>query len=202
MGFSFTSEEKEKIAMAVHRRYSQTAKNPAGHFKYPTGKAGLEGLKYDKDMLKRIPQEVQETFCGVGNPFNLGVIGNGQSVLDIGCGTGVDALIAGLMVGPGGSVFGIDMVPEMIEKAKENLALTGLKNVQFQLGTGEVLRFRDESFDAIISSGAFNLIPDKLTTLKESFRVLKPGGRFMIADQVLTTLPPNDIDAKIQSWAR
>ena len=124
-------------------------------------------------------------YCGVGNPFTLGPIHPGDTILDIGCGAGVDSIIAALMVGPSGSVTGVDLVPEMLERAKENARLVGAANVTFLEASAEELPFPDNSFDVVISNGVFNLVVDKAKALGEVYRVLKPGGRFMLADQVL-----------------
>jgi ubiquinone/menaquinone biosynthesis C-methylase UbiE len=142
------------------------------------------------------------TYCGVGNPFSLGPINRGESVLDIGCGAGADTFVAAKMVGAEGRVIGIDMTPEMLARARKNLQEISLQIVSFHKASAEELPFRDESFDVVISNGVFNLIPDKARALKEVFRVLKPHGRMMIADQILTGVLPADIKARIESWFR
>jgi arsenite methyltransferase len=106
------------------------------------------------------------------------------------------------MVGPEGRVIGIDMTPEMLARARKNLQETKLQNVSFHNASAEDLPFPDESFDVVISNGVFNLIPDKAKALKEVFRVLKPHGRMMIADQILTGVLPADLKARIESWFR
>jgi ubiquinone/menaquinone biosynthesis C-methylase UbiE len=143
---------------------------------------------------------VLASYCGVGNPFTLGRIYEGESVLDIGCGCGVDTLIAAIMVGPEGKAVGIDLIPEMLSRAKKNLSETMLKNVVFQEGSGEDLPFPDESFDVVISNGVFNLIPNKAKALAEVFRVLRPHGRVMIADQVLVGELPKDKTIRVNHW--
>jgi arsenite methyltransferase len=123
-------------------------------------------------------------------------------VLDIGCGAGVDTIIAAMLIGPKGESIGIDVVPEMIERAKLNLRMTELRNVAFDSGSGEELPFSSERFDTVISNGAFNLFPDKGKALREAFRVLKSGGKFMIADQVLTGELPSNSAEMVETWAR
>ncbi len=169
---------------------------------YPTGPAGLKALKYDPRIIRNLPETVLASYCGVGNPFSLGPIHEGEIVLDIGCGGGVDTFIAAMMVGPTGRVVGIDTVPEMLERAKKNLQEMHLSNVTFQEASAEALPFPDESVDVIISNGVFNLIPDKSKALGETFRVLRPKGRLMIADQVLTGKLPEDSRERIESWFR
>lgn len=105
------------------------------------------------------------------------------------------------MAGPDGRVLGIDITPEMIERARENLRKTSLENVSFEVGSAEELPFPEAHCDAVISNGVFNLVPDKMRALKEVYRVLKPNGRFMVADQVLATEAPADIGAMVDNWA-
>ena len=182
----FTDEDRKKIGEGIRQRYAKAAQSPEGQFRFPTGKAGLEALGYDRNILGILPDEVLTSYCGVGQPFILDRIKAGESVLDIGCGAGVDTIVAAIMAGPQGEAVGIDFVPEMVQRAKQNLRITQLRNVSFELGSGEALPFAGESFDCVISNGAYNLIPDKAKALQEAFRVLKRGGKFIIADQVLS----------------
>jgi len=145
---------------------------------------------------------VAASYCGVGNPFILGPIREGEAILDIGCGAGVDSIIAAGLVGPSGSVTGIDVVPEMLARASENARLAGLANVAFRESSAEQLPFPDNSFDLVISNGVFNLVVDKVQALGEVFRVLKPAGRFMLADQVLAGELPKETKTRVENWAR
>jgi SAM-dependent methyltransferase len=197
-----TTEDKSRIEESIRGKYAQVASSPSGLFKYPTGRKGLELLGYDQELVQALPEKAVLSFCGVGNPFSLGPIHEGEVVLDIGCGTGLDSLVAAMMVGPEGRVVGIDMVPEMLERANQNLKETNLKNVFFRLSSAENLPFPDSSYDVIISNGVFNLIPDKIKAVSEIFRVLKPEGRLMMADQVLTGKLPEDPEERIKSWFR
>ena len=201
MKSDFTAEDRKKIEEGIRGKYAKVAVNAEGLFSYPTGRAGLETLKYDPDILRSLPESALESFCGVGNPFSLGEIEQGESVLDIGCGGGVDTMAAAIMVRPTGRVVGVDMSSEMVERARENLSETHLANVSFQESSAEDLPFLDKDFDVVISSGVFNLIPDKRKALKEVFRVMKPGGRLMMADQVLTGYLSEDVKARIDNWA-
>ncbi|MFZ0944966.1 MAG: methyltransferase domain-containing protein [Syntrophobacteraceae bacterium] len=198
----FTDDDRKKIEDGIRRRYAKAAQSPEGHFRYPTGKAGLEALGYDQSILRILPDEVLAFYCGVGQPFILDQIKPGESVLDVGCGTGVDTIIAAIMVGPQGKTVGIDFVPEMVQRAKQNLQITQLHNVSFELGSGENLPFASESFDCVISNGAYNLIPDKTKALQEAFRVLKRAGRLMIADQVLSGGLPSNPTEMVETWAK
>jgi ubiquinone/menaquinone biosynthesis C-methylase UbiE len=130
----------------------------------------------------------------------LGPVNEGEAVLDIGCGAGVDAIFAATMTGPTGEVVGIDLIPEMLQRAKENLSLSNLKNVTFKEASAENLPFLDAKFDVVISNGAFNLVTFKANALSEVFRVLKSGGRLMIADQILVGGLPEEKKKIIKSW--
>lgn len=197
----FTNEDRRKIEHGIRGKYAKVAVSPEGLFRYPTGRAGLAGLNYDQDILRTLPENVLDSFCGVGNPFSLGQIREGDIVLDVGCGCGVDAMIAATMTGSTGRVVGIDMSSEMLERARNNLHQTSLSNVSFQELSGEELPFPNQDFDVVISSGVFNLIPDKVKALTEVYRVMKPSGRLMVADQVLKGSLPEDIKARVDTWA-
>jgi ubiquinone/menaquinone biosynthesis C-methylase UbiE len=143
---------------------------------------------------------VTASYCGVGNPFTLGAVNEGESVLDIGCGCGVDTIFAAKMTGTSGKVVGIDLMPEMLQRAKENLKFANLDNVTYEEASSDNLSFPDMKFDVVISNGVFNLVPDKAKALSEVFRVLKPSGRLMIADQILIGELTKDRKQIIKSW--
>jgi len=201
MKTDLTADDRKKIEEGIRGKYAKVAISPQGLFSYPTGRAGLEALKYDPDMLGTLPEAALESFCGVGNPFCLGEIVEGESILDIGCGGGVDTMIAATMTGPTGRAVGTDTSPEMVARARKNLCETNLNNVSFHESSVEDLSFPDQDFHVVISNGVFNLVPDKTKALKEVFRVMKPGGRLMMADQVLTGHLSEDINARIDNWA-
>lgn len=198
----FSAQDKKWIQQTIQETYSKAAESPDGLFNYPTGHEGLKALKYDPDLIKALPAEVGASYCGVGNPFSLGPINAGESVLDVGCGAGVDTLCSAMKVGPSGKAVGIDLTPAMLEKAKNNLSMTDLQNVAFKLGSVENLPFADGEFDVVTSNGAFNLVPDKVGALAEIHRVLKSGGRLMFADEVLIAELPKEKDKIIKSWAQ
>ena len=200
METKFNSDERKRIQEGIKEKYKRVAISPEGNFNYPTGRAGLEGQKYDPEVLRALPEDALASYCGVGNPFSLGPVKKGEAVLDIGCGAGVDTFVAAIIVGSEGRVTGIDLIPETLKRARTNLKKTSLKNVTFQKGSAEQLLFPDGSFDVVICNGVFNLIPDKAKALREVFRVLKSSGRFLLADQILMGETPADTESMIKNW--
>ena len=198
----FTCAQRDAIDQGVRARYAKAAHSPAGIFRFPTGLAGLQALQYDPAYLGKLPLEVAESYCGVGNPFALGAVSPGWRVLDAGSGAGVDAILAGLMTGKGGSVKGLDVVLEMVVRARRNATEAGVGNVEFLEGSAENLPFGPDEFDLIISNGALNLVVDKPKALAQLFRVLKPGAALQIADQILVGELPSDTNAICAAWAR
>ena len=196
-----TAQDKQRIEEGIRGKYVKVAVSPEGQFRYPTGRAGLEAMHYDPYLIRVLPESVTAAYCGVGNPFTLGPIHPGDIVLDIGCGAGVDSIFAAVMAGQSGKVTGIDLVPEMLERAKENARLSAL-NINFLEGSAEDLLFFGNTFDVVISNGVFNLVVDKVKALSEVYRVLKPGGRLMLADQILAGELPKETQARIENWAR
>jgi arsenite methyltransferase len=196
-----TDDQVRTIREAIRGKYAQVAAAGAGCcFQYPTGKAAMELQKYPPEIVEKIPEDVLAAFCGVGNPFSLGPIHPGEAVLDIGCGAGVDSLVAAHLVGPGGRVVGLDATPEMVAKARATFERLALPHADFQVGEAESLPFPAGDFDVVISNGVFNLTLSKEQALGEAYRVLKPGGRFMVADMVLIwDLPPEQAQSP-ESW--
>lgn len=200
MDSQITIDDLKKIETGIREKYIKVAKSPEGQFKYPTGKKGLEALHYDKTLIDKLPDSVASFYCGVGNPFSLGKINTGEQVLDIGCGAGVDTILASMMTGPTGSVVGVDILPEMLQQAETNLRMTVLKSVTFKKASGKNLPFPGDTFEVVISNGVINLIPDKKSALTEIVRVLKPGGRLMVADQVASGSVQKDIKTRLANW--
>ena len=200
MDSQITLDDLKKIEAGIREKYIKVAKSPEGQFKYPTGKKGLEALNYDKTLIDKLPDAVASSYCGVGNPFSLGKINSGDHILDIGCGAGVDTILASMMTGPTGNVVGVDIVPEMLQQAETNLSMTDLKSITFEKVSGDNLPFSGDTFEVVISNGVINLIPDKKRALTEIFRVLKPGGQLMVADQVATGSVQRDIKTRLANW--
>ena len=196
-------EDRARIRQAVLAKYEQVAVSAKGQFRYPVGRQGLAGLGYDAALTARLPAEVLDGFVGVGNPLAAGRPEPGELILDVGCGAGIDALLAALPAGPEGFVAGLEYSPALARRAEANRSRAGLGNVAFCLGSAEALPYGDASFDLALSNGVFNLVVDKATALAEAFRVLRPGGRLAVADQFLLQSPPPgqaDQAAMVASW--
>ncbi|MBA4356750.1 MAG: methyltransferase domain-containing protein [Humidesulfovibrio sp.] len=199
----FQESMRSGIEDQLRERFRKAAESPRGLFSYPTGRAGLCGLGYPEEALNQLPESVQEYYCGVGNPFAAGLPAAGAHVLDVGCGAGVDALVAAFYVRPEGSVVGLEFSPEMRERAQANAAAAGGSIVSFQQGGAEQLPFADASFDLLLSNGVYNLVLRKRQALAEAFRVLRPGARLQVADQIMEDdAPPQVNPPEPGAWAR
>ncbi len=183
----------------IKKTYASVSREPQRDFFFPTGRAWAEDLEYPAE-LARVPEGAVESFAGVANPFSLGRLEPGERVLDLGCGAGTDSLIAAQMVGSGGSVAGIDMTAEMLEKARAAAVELGAENVEFVEGEVEHLPFADGSFDVVISNGVVDLVPDKDVVFSEIHRVLRPGGRVQIADVTIQQPVSEEGKRDIDLW--
>jgi ubiquinone/menaquinone biosynthesis C-methylase UbiE len=156
-------------------------------------------MGYTEEELGTVP-EGANLGLGCGNPVALASLKEGETVLDLGAGAGFDCFLASGKVGPMGRIIGVDMTPEMVEKARDNARKGNYANVEFRLGEIENLPAGDNSVDAVISNCVINLSPDKKRVFAETFRVLKPGGRLMISDIVLLKELPDFIRNSIQAY--
>ena len=187
----------EDLREEVRKEYADVAVDPHKGYHFHTGRAAADRLGYDPSLYAEVPEENRASFAGTGNPFKLGSINPGEIVVDVGSGSGFDALIASTLVGPDGKVIGVDMTQEMLNKARAGAEAMGATQVEFREGIAENLPFLDEYADVVISNGVLNLTLDKVKTLSEWARILKPGGRLYIGDiLVAKSIPPealNDI---------
>jgi SAM-dependent methyltransferase len=183
----------------IKKTYASVSREPEKDFVFPTGRGWAEDLGYPAE-LGRVPDSAVESFAGVANPFALGRLEPGERVLDLGSGAGTDSLVAAQMVGPAGSVTGVDMTPEMLAKARAAAEELGAGNVEFVEADAESLPFSDASFDVVISNGVIDLIPDKDAVFDELHRVLEPGGRIQLADVTIQKPVSEEGRRNIDLW--
>mgnify|MGYP001812879681 CR=1 FL=1 len=189
-----------ELRQAIRSEYEVVAKHPDQGFHFHTGRPLARILGYDESWLESIPEASIASFAGTGNPFSLGALNPGDQVVDVGCGAGIDSLIAGKMVGPDGWVVGVDMTPAMLVKARQSGREAALDHVEFREGFGEALPVSDGWADVVISNGVLNLFPDKSMSLGEMARVLKPGGRLQIADILVEKSVPDGAKQNVDLW--
>lgn len=188
------------LRQAIQDEYAVVATEPERGFHFHTGRPLARLLGYDDQWLEGIPESTIASFAGTGNPFSIGALGDGESVVDVGCGAGIDTLIASRMVRAGGRVVGVDMTPSMLDRARASAEEMGAPNVELKLGYAEQLPVPDGSADVVISNGVMNLFPDKLAGLREMHRVLKPGGRLQIGDILVSKTVPDSAKRDIDLW--
>jgi len=188
------------LRIAIIEEYKAVAQNPQQGFHFHTGRRLTQLVGYSEEWLEGIPESSIEAFAGTGNPFSLGLIRPGENVLDVGSGAGIDSLIAARMTGAEGNVVGVDMTPEMRDRARKAAAEAGLANVDFKDGYAESLPVPDGWADVVISNGVLNLVPDKNAALAEMYRALKPGGRLQIGDILVQVPVPAEAKLEIDLW--
>ncbi|MBL8102111.1 MAG: arsenite methyltransferase [Anaerolineales bacterium] len=160
-----------------------------------------ESTLYPADLLTTVPSDVASTSYGCGDPITLASLKPGQTVLDLGSGAGLDCLLAAQKVGPEGRVIGVDMTPEMIERAQANAKRVNATNVEFRQGYLEDLPVDSSTVDVIISNCVINLSPDKEKVFNEAFRVLAPGGKLAVSDIVTDGELPEAVRNSLSAWA-
>src|SRR5262245_11651804 len=193
--------DRQLLRDAIQRVYSEVAGDPKKGYHFHTGpEYAAERLGYSPAALAELPDSVTAPFAGVGNPLALGAPRPGETVVDIGAGSGTDSLLAARAVGPAGRVIALDMTRAMLERGRENVALTGSRQVEYHEGYAEALPLEDALADLVISNGVINLSPDKVAVFREAFRALKPGGRLQIADIVVHKDIPPDAREDIAVW--
>lgn len=196
-----TPSRGDEIREAVRQRYRAAAEHPDCQFGYPVGLESARGLGYEAAWLASVPADVVAGFVGVGNPFCVHRPAPGERVLDLGCGSGLDVFVAGLLTGAGGRAVGVDMTAEMLGRPRRALANWPVDHVSFVEALIEDLPFPDASFDTVLTNGVLNLVPEKALACAEIARVLAPGGVFAAADLlVVDTVPPETL-ASMDAWS-
>jgi len=191
----------ERIRSAVAARYSTIGENPTIEDGIPRGRAWSEQLGYPPSLLTAIPPTAVDAFTGIGAPLLAAQLKGGEQVLDLGCGAGMDALLAAQQVGNSGHVYAVDLAVGMVEAARRAVLVDHAQNVSVMHAPAEALPLEDDSVDVVIVNGPFNLTPDKDAVARELIRVLRPGGRFVGAEiVVIDDQPPPALD--LEAWFR
>lgn len=196
LGFS-----REKVMNAVKEMYTAVATSPRQRFHFPVGRQACRAVGYPESLLEGLPEEALESFAGVGYPFRAAAIRPGDTVLDVGAGSGTDALIAARLAGPQGKVYALDTTPAMSAKLRTLVSRLGVSNLEVLEGDAESIPLADASVDVVTSNGMLNLVPDKLKAVREIRRVLRPGGRAQIADIVIRRPVTPDCATDPKLWA-
>jgi arsenite methyltransferase len=190
-----------ELRAKVQQMYRDVAQNPGGGYHFDIGRALAERLGYPPPILDQIPTLAVESFAGVGYFFDLAALTEGDKVLDLGSGSGMDSFVAHLRVRTRGNVTGVDMTRAQLDKAERLRTEAGLRGIDFVEGHIEDRPFPSTTFDVVISNGVINLAPNKATVFAEAARVLRPGGRLAIADIVTETQLPDQIVSNADLWA-
>jgi SAM-dependent methyltransferase len=193
--------DRRRLRGQIQAKYTDVALEPEKGFHFHTGRPLAKMLGYADADVDWLPVSAVESFAGTGNPFSVGRLATGEVVLDIGCGAGFDTLLAARQVGPTGRVIAVDMTEAMLQKTRAGAARLGLANVDVRRGFAEELPAVSGSIDVVISNGVINLCPDKMAVMREVCRVLKPGGRFQIADIVVHKEVPQEAKDDIDLWS-
>jgi SAM-dependent methyltransferase len=181
--------------------YGRVAAEPDGEFHFHRGPAyAAEFLGYDPGELAALPPDCTASFAGIGNPLAIGPIHAAETVLDVGCGAGMDLLLAAKRTGPNGHAIGVDMTEAMVERARKSAATAGMRQVEIRQGDATSLPIADGSIDVVSSNGVLNLVPEKERGFGEIVRVLKRGGRLHLADIALDVELPEDARRNIDLW--
>jgi len=190
-----------RLRVEIQSIYARVATEPSGSFHFHRGPTyAAEMLGYDAVALGTLPANTTASFAGVANPHRLAPISAGSTVVDIGCGAGMDLFLAAQAVGPTGRAIGIDMTEAMAERARIGARTAGLENVEVRLGDALALPVESDTVDFVISNGVLNLTPDKREAFGEVFRVLKPGGQFLYGDIIVASELSESVRRNIDLW--
>ena len=192
--------DRDALREQVRDKYREVAVDPAGDFHFHTGRSLADRLGYPAEVVGALPDRAVESFAGVGHPFSLRRLQQGEKVVDIGSGGGFDSFVAAAQVGAGGQVIGVDMTPQMLAKSRQTTAALGMNQVKFLEGFAEALPVEDAWADVVISNGVINLCADKRAVFAEIFRVLRPGGRLQFADIANGRPVPPEALREIDLW--
>jgi SAM-dependent methyltransferase len=192
--------EPESLRALVREKYQVVATDPTAAFHFHTGRALAAKLGYDRPIIDSLPDRAVESFAGVADPLTLRPLLEGERVVDLGSGAGLDCFVAAVRVGPGGHVIGIDMTPAMLDKARATAGQLGMDHVEFREGIIEAIPVKDGWADVVMSNGVLNLVADKRAALAEAFRVLRPGGALAFADIALGKAVPPKCVVNAELW--
>jgi arsenite methyltransferase len=193
--------DTRKLRDEIQSIYARVATEPSGNFHFHRGpEYAAEFLNYDIEVLRGLPIDSTASFAGVANPHRMGPPAAGNTVVDIGCGAGMDLLLAARSVGDNGRAIGIDMTDAMRQKAIAAAESLQLSNLEVRIGDAMSLPLDDASVDVVISNGVLNLVPDKTVAYSEVLRVLKPGGRFLYGDIVVGSELSESIRRNVDLW--
>lgn len=193
--------DTQALETKVKAMYRNVAEEPQGDYHFELGRVLAERLGYPADVLDRVPASAIESFAGVGYFFDLAGLREGESVIDLGSGSGMDVFFAAVQVGARGSVVGVDFTAEQLAKSRRLAAEEGFDQVDFREGRIEEAPADDESADCVISNGVINLAPEKERVFSEAARLLRPGGRLAIADIVSEQQLKESIVCDADLWA-
>jgi SAM-dependent methyltransferase len=193
--------DTHELETKVKDMYRHVAEQPEGKYHFELGRSLAERLGYPAEILDRVPDGACESFAGVGYFFDLAGLAEGERVIDLGSGSGMDVFFAAEQVGPSGAVAGVDFTAEQLEKARRIAKEFAYSQVEFREGRIEQLPAEPESFDCVISNGVINLAPDKGAVFAEASRVLRPGGRLAIADIISEQQMKESIVCDADLWA-
>lgn len=193
---------EEEIKQACCDKYGKVATNPSGSYNFPIGKKFAIAVGYPKSLLMKLPDSIIQSFCGVSYPSGFEVMKQGDVVLDIGCGAGLDLFIASTKVGLKGKVIGIDYSDKMVKKARANMKKLKVFNVEIKKAPSDNIPLKSGSVDVVTSNGIYNLSPNKEAVMKEAFRLLKSKGRIALSEIVLKHPLEKEIRKNIEDWFR